>query len=381
MKKLISLIMTVVMVCSVFMAFDVTASAVSKSVKLKSVTNTAKAITVKWSKTSGATKYIVQKKTSGQKTYKNIKTTGKSTYSYSDKSVKAGTTYSYKVVAVQGTNQYVSKAKSVTRLLAPTGLTVKSGNELGVVLNWKKTKGAKKYDIYRKTTGKYKKIDTASSNKYYDFDAKSGFVNYYKVVAANGSSKSVYSKAVKITYLDPVYVTGIATKDGIKLEWMKSKGAQGYKIYKTTGLKSYTLLKTVSSKYTSYVDKDVTDGTTYKYYIVAYKGSAVSAKSTATSVKYAPILTIDIKVGESNTKFKDYLETNRELLGDDAVFFDYLTFTYESVNPEIATVDKDGTVTGVSVGSTQIAVFVSLSVPGVGSENEESGYFLVNVTE
>ncbi|MCH5201641.1 MAG: Ig-like domain-containing protein [Oscillospiraceae bacterium] len=381
MKKLISLIMTVVMACSVFVAFDVTASAASQSITLKSVTNTAKAITVKWSKTSGATKYIVQKKASNQKNYKNIKTVGSSKCSYSDKAVKAGKSYSYKVVAVKGTSQYVSKAKAVTRLLAPKSLTIKADtNYGGVIIKWKKAKGAKKYTVYRKTTGKYKKIDTADANGYYDYSAKSGAVNYYKVVAVNGSSKSVYSKAVKITYIESTYIEGFATKDGVKLEWMKSKGAQGYKIYKTTGLKSYTLLKTLSSKYTSYVDKDVKEGTTYKYYIVAYKGSVVSAKAT-TSVKYEPMLTIDVKVGESNTKFKDFLDTNREIMGEAAELFDYITFTYEPVNPEIATIDKEGTVTGVSVGTTKIAVFTSIKIPGLGSESEEMGYFLVNVTE
>ncbi|WP_294468530.1 leucine-rich repeat protein [uncultured Anaerofustis sp.] len=67
-------------------------------------------------------------------------------------------------------------------------------------INIKKTKGAKKYDIYRSTKKNkgFKKIKTTSFRKYINTNLKSKKTYYYKVRAIYGSYKGSFSKVYKV---------------------------------------------------------------------------------------------------------------------------------------------------------------------------------------
>ena len=72
----------------------------------------------------------------------------------------------------------------------------------------------------------------------------------------------------------------------IKVSWNKVNGATGYEVYRYTGSK---WTKIATTKATSYTDKKVKKGTTYKYKIRAYtkanKKTVYSAYSAEKSVK------------------------------------------------------------------------------------------------
>lgn len=76
-----------------------------------------------------------------------------------------------------------------------TGVKVTATSGTSLKITWKKTKNAKKYQIYRaaKKSGKYKLIKTTTKTKYVNTKLKTGKKYYYKVRAINGKKKGKFS--------------------------------------------------------------------------------------------------------------------------------------------------------------------------------------------
>lgn len=163
--------------------------------KVTSTANTNSAITVKWGKVTGATGYIVYRKTGNGKWQNLGKTTGTS---FTDKTAKAGVTYRYTVRAYYGSylSSFVANGYAVRRLTTPTLKSVTSSKS-GVTFNWNKVAGATGYTVYRKTgNGGWQKIATVkgtSTVKYLDKTAKKGVTYKYTVKAYYGTSTSYYN--------------------------------------------------------------------------------------------------------------------------------------------------------------------------------------------
>ncbi len=160
--------------------------------------------------------------------------------------------------------------------------------EHGVKITWGKVKGADKYRVYRKT-GKtdWEYIGYTSKTSYTDKKAESGKKYYYAVKSRNEAGNSSLSSSLSKYYLaDPTLKTPKSTKKGVKLEWSKVKGAEGYVIYYKTGSGSYKKLTTVkgSSKVT-YTHTKAKKGKTYTYKVKAYYSKTYSAYSNAKKIK------------------------------------------------------------------------------------------------
>ena len=160
------------------------------------------AITIKWEKIEGATKYEVYRATSKSGEYKKIGTTTKTTYN--NTSGTAGKTYYYKVRAVCGVSDAssaYSEIKSRTRDLAQPDVEIskKSGKPY---LKWDKVTDATSYKVYRATSknGTYSLVKTTTSRNYTDSSAKKGKTYYYKVVAVckTTAGNSAYSGVVSM---------------------------------------------------------------------------------------------------------------------------------------------------------------------------------------
>ena len=87
------------------------------------------------------------------------------------------------------------------------------------------------------------------------------------------------------TLAAPVVKASNETSTAIKVSWGKVSGAQKYYVYRKAGsAKSWTKVKTTTS--TSYTDKNVKNGTTYKYMVKAIDGSIISGyNSSGISIK------------------------------------------------------------------------------------------------
>ena len=420
MKRLLSICLSLCIMVSVFVSFDITASAKTNLKKTTvSASNISNGINVSWKKVSGAKSYKVYRKAPGAKKYSVVKKTNNKTVKYLDKKVSAGKTYSYQVVAVKGKETSKSKTKSITRLLAPKNVKVQSyvknnyyvdksyididsaklfvddpgepdNNVMGIKITWTKSKGANKYDIYRKILGgKFEKIKTTGNTSsyvdediyYIDDDSYSYKVKkcYYKVVARRSKSTSSSSTVRKITYIDPMKVSTESYASGMFLGWGYSvnEGIDGYKIYRSTNGKNgkYSLIAKPSKNTLEFTDKNVEFNKTYYYKIVAYKGS-LNSVAIITKTQYKPMKTVNVSVGATDDSVKKSFEKaiKRSDLGDTTVddLKPYLRFT--SLNKKIATISRDFVVTGVSKGQVKAKFDLLLD-----DKSYEAGFILINV--
>ena len=306
---------------------------------LKVGARTNNMIKLTWNKIKGAKGYEVYKMISHSDNvdikngygdsycaYQLVKTLGKKATSYKDKKIGADNEYRYLVRAykkVNGKKVYIDG--NVTVSAEPRFSVVKYyNNSKGqLVVNWQPIVGAKKYVIekYNNVTQYYEPFKTI----------KKGSVTSYKFPAAKDTSHDdsykifVYLKNNKIitatisnSYIlkAPTNVKAKVVKNGIKISWNKVKGADFYRVYRTTSpyfnynkdLKGYNVsgasaeirryvadstcvsgykaLSDYEANVSSVVDRKVTHnvngktyvenwgpltGVKYYYYVVAYK--------------------------------------------------------------------------------------------------------------
>ena len=164
---------------------------------VSSVSNITAGVQVKWAKVTGATGYIVYRKT-GTGSWSRIATIkGGSTTSYTDKSAKSGTNYSYTVRAYNGsTMSDWHNSKAVKRLSNPA-VTSASKTSNGINVKWSKVTGATGYVVYRKTAkgswSRIANIRSGSTTSYTDTKASIGVTYTYTVRAYNGSTMSSFN--------------------------------------------------------------------------------------------------------------------------------------------------------------------------------------------
>ncbi len=158
----------------------------------------AGAIKLTWNKASGASGYKIYRRTAKER-YVCIKTVKSGTTSYVDKTVKSGNRYYYCVKAYNGNVLSGYTEASILYIKAPVVTVRKSAQ--GVKLSWKKSAGAKKYIVYRKTpTGKYRAVKTVTAKtlSWTDKTAKKGQTYYYIVKAVNNKTYSAASPQKRI---------------------------------------------------------------------------------------------------------------------------------------------------------------------------------------
>ena len=258
---------------------------------VSSASNITAGVQVKWSKVTGATGYIVYRKTGKGSWSRVADIKSGSTVSYTDKTAKSGTTYTYTVRAYSGSVMGDwSSTKTVKRLADPTVSSV-SNITAGVQVKWAKTAGATGYVVYRKTgNGSWSRIATiksGSTTSYTDKSTKSGTNYSYTVRACNGSTMSDWhnSKAVK-RLSNPAVTSASKTSNGINVKWSKVTGATGYVVYRKTAKGSWSRIANIKSgSTTSYTDTKASRGVTYIYTVRAYNGSTMSSFNSTKSAK------------------------------------------------------------------------------------------------
>ncbi|MCD8155691.1 MAG: serine hydrolase, partial [Clostridiales bacterium] len=271
---------------------------------LSGVSNTVSGVKITWKAVTGAEKYRVYRKASGDSSWTRVKTT--SSVSYTDTSVKSGTTYTYTVRCVNSTgtaftSSFDSTGKTILYLSAPV-LTSVTNTTSGIKIKWSSVTGAVNYRVFRKTSASstWKGIANTTSTSYTDTSAKSGTTYLYTVrcINSDGTSytSSYDSSGLSIRYLSAPVLSSVSnTTSGVSITWKAVTGAEKYRVYrKASGASSWTRVKTTSS--TSCTDTSVKTGTTYTYTVrcVNSAGTAFTSSfdSTGKSILYvaAPAL-------------------------------------------------------------------------------------------
>ena len=430
MKKLLKVTSTVLAILTVFLTVNVTTvfAAPQKVTADFSVENVSKGVKIKLNSKYKYATYVIYRKNPASNYYEEIKTVKNlSTKTFVDKKVKSGETYKYKVSAIS----YIvvdTKAKAITRLDTPTNLAVKTDTYKNVwgkdfvvisglgqeyvdqllnskiaVLSWNKVKGAKSYNIYRakvngSKVGTYKKINSKVSmlgkTEAVDTSVMSGQSYRYKVQAVKGKYQSTLSKATKTyTFLETPRLGASLTSDykGIKLSWVVDGYVDKYEIYRKAEGETYKLIKALKGDEILYdkttcmlnfVDNEVTLGTNYTYYVKMYVSNK-STNSNQVSITFRDVDVI-VKVGETDSTYKKYYD---EIYNAD----DMLTpvgvsrdVTFTSADETIATVTKEGVITGITPGETTITM-VQSSAPVIPNPEPYTTYtktkIKVRVTE
>jgi hypothetical protein len=151
-----------------YSGYDTTGKSIRRltQVTLGTPVNTAKGVTVKWTKVAGASGYIVYRKAGSAKTWTKIaKVAGNAKVSYLDTKAKTnGAKYTYTVKAYYGT--IASSANQTGKALyyvSPTSLTgLKNAASKSVTVKWKKNAKATGYQIQYSTSSKFKGAKTVT---------------------------------------------------------------------------------------------------------------------------------------------------------------------------------------------------------------------------
>ena len=259
-------------------------------VELTAATATPDGITVTWKTAANAASYNVLRKTAGAEWAvhaKNVMTTA-----YTDEDVQPGTTYWY---AVQGVNaddrtskSYDDNGVSATALYpipADVELTAATATPDGITVTWKTAANAASYNVLRKTAGAEWTVlaNNVTAAAYTDKDVLPGTMYWYTVKGVNsdGTEGGYNDNGVSATALYPIPAdvkmsNAVVSGNTIVVTWEKAAGAATYNVYrKGPGDTSWQAVSYKQSA-TSYKDKNVTAGGTYKYTV---RGVAADSKT------------------------------------------------------------------------------------------------------
>lgn len=320
-------------------------------------------IDIAWSAVEGADFYRVYRSTTKTGGYKRVKTVFGTSYT---NKVTTGVTYYYKIMPLRynpdGKKVYgkCSTPQSVAaQMEAPVISGVSNSTNNSLTVSWSAVPNADGYAVYRsleKSSGYtlVKELGSASLN-WTDTTVEAGTKYFYMVSAgktadgkiAYGAKSAAKSKWTKSA--PPVDLTVTQDNNGsVSLSWTASKAASSYRVYRAQGADGNYTQIAVRVIGSSYTDSGLTAGETYFYRVEAVHGSLVSEKSAAVSIQIGAIKvnTRTLFLGPGVTAS---LSVTSELPG---------TVTFSSGDSAVATVSKDGTVTGVAPGSTQITASV-----------------------
>lgn len=255
-------------------------------------------VMISWNAVSGATGYNVYRNTANDTNNADkIFSTGLGVTSGDDTAVTAGITYYYWVKAK--TTNTVSAFSSpdtghagcIPLVVAPSGISATDGSFPDkVVVIWNAVTGAAGYDVWRNTAN-----DTTSAVKIFstgtgvtsgeDTGAIPGTTYYYWAKAKNSCGTSGFSVADTgfSGCVVPVGPSSVSASDGtysnkVTISWSGVTGATGYDVWRNTASDSGTATKIFSTGagVIGGDDTEVTQGTTYWYWVKAKNSCATS---------------------------------------------------------------------------------------------------------
>lgn len=244
--------------------------------------NSASGVFLKWDKNDSATAYWVYRKAGNAKTWTRIAVV--TTPYYTDTKVTSGTNYIYTVKTYTGKILSACNMDGWTIKHLSVPVLVSATNGYGsVTVSWKKVQGAAAYYVYRKenNASSWTLIGKTTAVSYKDSAVKNRSNYEYTIRAYYGTNVSYFkTKGVTTKYIEAPVMT-VANRNGnVQLSWNGIPGASSYYIYRKAGkATSWTQIATVTT--TSYTDKNVVNGTTYRYTIRAYGQKTLSGYNTA----------------------------------------------------------------------------------------------------
>lgn len=222
-------------------------------------------------------------------------------------------------------------------------------------IEWKKVKGAAKYEVYCADSwsghvsaekAEYKRVATVKTNSVLSRKIPNGW--YVKVKAISGKASSGFSKPADTKRIPdtPQILSGFIDtsidRNAVQLNWKRVKGATGYQtmvsLKKDSGYKLTNVGKAVTS---SIKFLSSTPGQTHFFAVRAYtkKNGITYYGATDTPENVVPLKRLqDVDIVKVNAEFAKLLNTDRASRGLLPVTYDTLNQTYASVRAKEADV-------------------------------------------
>ena len=319
-KKVVSSVLAVLILLSVFLTLPMTAenvnAAVSAPIDLKVTEYSDKAAKLSWSKVAGVTGYLVYYSTDNSNFTKLKTINSQSTTSYTVGGLTAGKAYYFALISYTDINGKITKSERTSSLKitatssssvpAPSNLKVAEYSNSAIKLTWTKASDVTGYYVYRSTDGKkYSKIKTlkASTTAYTNTSLTAGKKYYYSIASYKNTSTGVAigpkSSAINITTTSSSSVPAPSnlkvaeySNSAIKLTWTKAPDVTGYYVYRSTDGKKYSKIKTLKAYTTAYTNTSLTAGKKYYYSIASYKNTSTGAVAIGPKSSAVNALTI-----------------------------------------------------------------------------------------
>ena len=320
-KKVVSSVLAVLILLSVFLTLPMTAenvnAAVSAPTNLKVTEYSDKAAKLSWSKVAGVTGYLVYYSTDNSNFTKLKTINSQSTTSYTVGGLTAGKAYYFALISYTDINGKITKSERTSSLKitatssssvpAPSNLKVAEYSNSAIKLTWTKAADVTGYYVYRSTDGKkYSKIKTlkAYTTAYTNTSLTAGKKYYYSIASYKNTSTGAVaigpkSSAINITTTSSSSVPAPSnlkvaeySNSAIKLTWTKAPDVTGYYVYRSTDGKKYSKIKTLKAYTTAYTNTSLTAGKKYYYSIASYKNTSTGAVAIGPKSSAVNALTI-----------------------------------------------------------------------------------------
>lgn len=227
MKKLISFLIVLTMALSILTPATIT-GAVSRSAStivrcaaptLSNAESVSGGVRISWKANPKAPAYRVYRRT-GSSAWIRLADSRKAYYT--DKSVSSGKKYTYTVRCITKDGRLLSafnRGVSVTYIAAPALYKAENFYD-SVRISWKKSAGAAKYGVFRKTAGKWKILGVTAGRSFSDKTAQTGVTYTYTVRCLTADGKA---------FVSGCSARGVSVKRRVVLRgWVSSNGKAYY---------------------------------------------------------------------------------------------------------------------------------------------------------
>ena len=259
------------------------APATPTSLQTSGITQTA--ITLTWTKSTGATAYKVRKGSDSWTTLGDVAT-------YNFTGLTADTQYTLQVLASNAGGD--SSATSVNaRTLpnapaAPTGLS-SSSTKTSITLSWTKSPGATAYKVRKDSSDSWTTLSDVATYNFTSLTVDTAYTLEVRASNSGGESTSATLSARTLPNAPATPTglnTGTITQTSIVLTWTKATGATAYKVRKSSS-DSWTTLGDVAT----YTFSGLTANTQYTLEVLANNagGDSAAASASASTLPNAPV--------------------------------------------------------------------------------------------
>lgn len=199
---------------------------------------------------------------------------------------------------------------SVTPSTKPRNVKAEAGDGCATI-TWDRVEGATQYRIYQVTSRKFINIADTDKTSYTVTGLTNGSAYTYLVLAAVNGEWNSYTSDDYVTVtpaaevIETPFVTAEAGDSTATLTWDALEGASQYRVYQVTSRKYITIADTTETTYTV---TGLTNGTTYRYLVLAcingkwstYTDDDIVSVTPQPSATVKPVVSAEAIAGGAN---------------------------------------------------------------------------------